>query len=82
MDWYTYYRDVCLHVVQQIPNSESKFGKWKYNRSHLVEGKWVLGGIFHETKGVFFVEVAKRDLVMLIPLFDYKICGCQLHGHY
>ena len=27
---------------------EAKFGKWKYNRGRVVDGNWVLGGIYRD----------------------------------
>ena len=80
VDWFTFCREVCLRAVEErcskgiggpgmtVEIDESKFGRRKYNRGRLVEGKWVLGGICRETKEIFLIEVPKRDSATLIPL--------------
>ena len=52
---------------------ESKFGKCKYNRVRLIEGQWVLGAIYHETKEMFLVTVPSHDKETLIPIIKDKI---------
>jgi len=38
-----------------------KFGKRKYNKGRVVEGKWVLGGgICNETNDVFLAVVPRQ----------------------
>ena len=40
---------------------ESKFGKRKYNRRRLRDGKWVLGGIERGSDNIFMRVVHTRD---------------------
>ncbi|KAG0439327.1 hypothetical protein DMUE_2510 [Dictyocoela muelleri] len=41
-------------IVVEI--DESKFGKRKYNRSHLVTGSWILGGVERSSERRIFRE--------------------------
>ena len=91
VDWFTFCREVCLRAVEErcskgiggpgmtVEIDESKFGRRKYNRGRLVEGKWVLGGICRETKEIFLIEVPKRDSATLIPLIkEYVAAGSSI----
>ena len=49
---------------------ESKFGKRKYNRGHLVEGQWVFGGVERENGNFFLVPVERRNRDTLIPIIQ------------
>ena len=44
-----------------------------YHRSCYVEGKWVFGGIFRETKACFLVPVERRDKDTLLPIIRTQI---------
>jgi ISXO2-like transposase domain len=44
-------------IVVEI--DESKFGKRKYNKGHLVEGVWVVGGVERTSERLFFAEPVK-----------------------
>ena len=80
-DYKMYCREICVNIIinesdDQIGGigltveiDESKFGKRKYNRSRVVEGQWVLGGICRETKEVFMMTLPSRDKNTLIPIF-------------
>ena len=84
-DYKCYCRDICLNVVidksydkiggpgTHVEIDESKFGKRKYNRGHVIEGQWVLGGICRETKEIFLVTVPSHDKETLIPIIKDKI---------
>ncbi|GFT00940.1 putative transposase-like protein [Nephila pilipes] len=45
---------------------ESKIGKRKYNRGHLVEGQWVFDGVEHDSGHCFIVAVHGR-LEKILP---------------
>ena len=85
-DYKMYCREICVNIIidesdDQIGGigftveiDQSKFGKWKYNRSRVIEGQWVLGGICRETKQVFMTTVPSRDKKKtLIPILKKKI---------
>ncbi|KAK3876134.1 hypothetical protein Pcinc_019043 [Petrolisthes cinctipes] len=66
-DWASFCREVLIEwsVKRQgkiggkdmiVEIDESKFGKLKYNVGRIVEGQWVFGGIFRETKSTFFTR--------------------------
>lgn len=59
-------------VIVEI--DESKFGKRKYNRGHLVEGQWVLGGVERtEERRLFLVSVERRDADTLLSVIQEKV---------
>ncbi|GFX30957.1 DDE_Tnp_IS1595 domain-containing protein [Trichonephila clavipes] len=49
---------------------ESKFGKRKYNRSHLVEGQWVFGGVERGTDKMFLVAAHNRTKETVMALIQ------------
>ncbi|CEF61367.1 Transposase, ISXO2-like domain-containing protein [Strongyloides ratti] len=54
-------------VVVEI--DETKVGKRKYNKSHRVDGVWVVGGVERTKKRcVFAVNVEKRDNKTLLDV--------------
>lgn len=80
-DFYNYCREVCLTKVERVQNiekirgegktvevDESKFGKRKYSWGRIIDGQWVFGGVYRETRKCFLVPVEKRDKETLIPL--------------
>ena len=83
-DWFTFCREICLHVVQQ-KNSKGIGGPgkvveidesiYKYNRGRPADGKWVLGGVCHETEEVFLIEVQQRDSASLMPLIEEYVAA-------
>ena len=56
-----------------VENDESKFGKMKYHKGCNIEGQWVFGGIFRETKACFLVPVERRDKETLLPITRAQI---------
>ncbi|KII72540.1 hypothetical protein RF11_04355 [Thelohanellus kitauei] len=63
---------------------ESKLGKNKYNRGHLVSGPWVLGGV-EKTREIkaFQVEVPDRTAETLINIIRrYVLPGSRLSSYY
>ena len=46
---------------------ESKFGRRKYHRGHLVKGQWVFGGIERESCETFLIPVPDRTADTLMP---------------
>jgi len=80
-DWASFCREVCftyyiLHHEKlggpghTVEIDESKFGKRKYHRGHIVEGCGVFGGVERETGRVFMEVVERRDAATLIPLLE------------
>ena len=47
---------------------ESKIGKRKYHRKHVVEGQWVFGGIEGDSRKSFIVTVEDRSEDTLLAL--------------
>jgi len=45
---------------------ESKIGKRKYHRGHVVEGQWVFGGIEQDSRKCFIVTVEDRTEATLV----------------
>jgi transposase-like protein len=77
---------------------ESKFGKRKYSRGHLVQGQWVFGGIERESRKTFLDPVPDRTAETLMAVIDalikpgttvisvcwgaYRNLDAQGHTHY
>jgi len=90
VDWAMFCREVLYHgmiknkqklggpgVVVEI--DESKFGKRKYNRGHIVEGQWVFGGVERETNRCFLVPVESRDQQTLLSIIkDWILPGTTI----
>jgi transposase-like protein len=79
VEWNKLLRNVCVKHVQDYPMKfggskriveadEAKFGKNKYNRGRLVQGKWVFGLFDRESGNVYLERVDKRDSKTLIPI--------------
>ncbi len=79
VDWCNFCREVCevtiLKNIQPIGGDgvrvqidESKVGKRKYHRGHLVEGQWVFGGIEEDCRNSFMFAVENRSEKTLMPL--------------
>ena len=85
VDWCHFCREVCLEYLAQHNTSliggpgtiveidESKFGKRKYNRGRLRDGKWVLGGIERGTDNIFLEVVARRDTNTLLSVIQRNV---------
>ena len=84
VDWCHFCREVCLEYLARQNTSliggpgtiveidESKFGKRKYNRGRLRDGKWVLGGIERGTD-IFLEIVARRDTNTLLSVIQRNV---------
>ena len=83
-DWVSFSREVlefhCTELRGKIGGvgltveiDESKFGKRKYSRGHLVEGQWVFGGICRETRDFFMVPVEARNSRTLLPIIQNNV---------
>lgn len=84
VDWSSYCREVCVQWCVKnseklggfgmiVEIDEAKFGKRKYHRGRVIEGKWVFGGFERETKKIFLVPVEKRDTDTLIEVIKQWI---------
>ena len=64
-----------------VEMDETKMGKRKYNRGHLVEGVWIFGGIERTPeKKVFLVEVPDRTALTLLKYIKrYVKPGSVIH---
>ena len=47
---------------------ESKIGKRKYHRGHVVEGQWVFGGIEEDFRKCFIATVEDRSEATLLEI--------------
>ena len=79
VDWDMFCREVCEVALferrEKIGGSgklvqidESKIGKRKYHRGHVVEGQWVFGGIEEESRKCFIVTVEDRSEATLLQV--------------
>ena len=88
IDWYNFFRDVCIEYYVTHPIviggpgkvveiDESKFGKRKYNRGRVVDGHWVFGGIERGSKSAFMVVVpAPSNLQRSNSLSQLALLSC------
>ena len=64
-------------VIVEI--DESKLGKKKYNRGHLVNGAWVIGGVEKSPeRRMFLVSIDKRDRETLLPIILRHVLPCSI----
>ena len=79
VDWANFCREVCEEVILEksepisgknvrVQIDESKIGKRKYHRGHLVEGQWVFGGIEENSRKCFLFPVKDRSEATLLPI--------------
>ena len=84
VDWSMFCRETCLEIMTQqniqlggkdkiVEIDESKIGKRKYHRGHLVEGQWVFGGIERDSRKSFLVAVEDRSEETLLPIIKKHI---------
>ena len=77
MDWDLFCRELCEVTLFEnreklggpgkvVQIDESKIGKRKYHRGHVVEGQWVFGGIEEESRKCFIVCVDDRSEATLL----------------
>ena len=71
VDWDMFCREVCEVILEKrnevlggdgktVQIDESKVGKRKYHRGHVVEGQWVFGGVEEDSRKSFIVTVEDR----------------------
>ena len=79
VDWDMFCREVCEVALFQrrekiggpgklVQIDESKIGKRKYHRGHVVEGQWVFGGIEEDSRKCFIVTVEDRSESTLLEI--------------
>ncbi|XP_023216113.1 uncharacterized protein LOC111618774 [Centruroides sculpturatus] len=79
VDWYSFYREVCVHDVSSqteklggegrvVEVDEAKIGRRKYNKGRIIEGQWIFGGIERESRKRFLVPVETRDSQTLLSV--------------
>ncbi|XP_020905726.2 uncharacterized protein LOC110243911, partial [Exaiptasia diaphana] len=79
VDWDMFCREVCEVTITEksevlggpgkiVQIDESKIGKRKYHRGHMVEGQWVFGGIEEDSRKCFIVAVENRTEETLLAL--------------
>ena len=77
VDWDMFCRELCEVTLFEkreklggpgkvVQIDESKIGKRKYHRGHVVEGQWVFSGIEEESRKCFIVTVEDRTEATLI----------------
>ncbi|CAI6360002.1 unnamed protein product [Macrosiphum euphorbiae] len=57
-------------VGLEVEIDESKFGKRKYNRGHLVVGQWVFGGVERGSNRCFLIPVERIDKDTLLKIIE------------
>ena len=82
-DYKAYCRDICYKVIShngfdqirgpQLEVTNPNLEKRKYNRSRVVDGTWVFGGISCQTREFFLTTVDKRDKKTLMPIIQERI---------
>ena len=76
VDWSMFCREICEVSISQkseqiggegirVQIDETKVGKRKYHRGHLVEGQWVFGGIEEESRKCFLPHLLKTEVKKL-----------------
>ena len=84
VDWCHFCREVCAAYLDGrfapiggpgkiVEIDESKFGKRKYNRGILRDGKWVFGGMERGSDNVFMEVVAAHDTATLLPIIQRNV---------
>jgi hypothetical protein len=67
-DYIRFFRELVISILEDedqviskeniiVEINESKFGKRKYNRGHMIEGVWVIGGIERTEERKCFIKV-------------------------
>ena len=92
IDYFRYFRELVASdpvfednviggegVVVEL--DESKIGKRKYNRGHVVEGVWLLGGVERTSaRRTFFVPVQERNAETLLSIISSHVApGSIIH---
>ena len=79
VDWDMFCREVCEVALfdgrkkiggpgKLVQIDESKIGKRKYHRGHVVEGQWVFGGIEEDSRKCFIATVEDRSEATLLEI--------------
>lgn len=79
VDWDMFCRELCEVALfktremiggpgKVVQIDESKIGKRKYHRGHVVEGQWVFGGIEEDSRKCFIATVENRTEETLLEL--------------
>ena len=79
VDWDMFCRELCEVALfktremiggpgKVVQIGESKIGKRKYHRGHVVEGQWVFGGIEEDSRKCFIATVENRTEETLLEL--------------
>lgn len=83
--YYDYFRQLIADLIDEnqsiiggeevvVEIDETKVGKRKYNKSHRVDGVWVVGGVERTKKRcVFAVNVEKRDNKTLLDVIKKHV---------
>jgi transposase-like protein len=86
-DWLTFCREVCMELVVKLSRDkiggdnmvvevdESKFGRRKYERGRLIDGKWIVGGICAETGDCFLslTDCNRRNADSLVGIIKDRV---------
>ena len=89
VDWDMFCREVCEVILFEkrekiggpgklVQIDESKTGKRKYHRGHVVEGQWGFGGIEEDSRKSFIETVENRTEETLLNLIKE---GRTRHSH-
>ena len=81
VDWGIFCREVCEVTLFEkrekiggpgklVQIDESKIGKRKYHRGHVMEGQWVFGGIEEDSRKSFIETVENRTEETLLNLVN------------
>jgi hypothetical protein len=79
VDWSMFCREICeLSIIRRseqlggegvrVQIDQTKVGKRKYHRGHLVEGQWVFGAIEEDSRKCFIAPVEDRTENTLVSL--------------
>ena len=79
VDWANFCREVGEVIIAEkskpiggknvrVQIDESKIGKRKYHKGHLVEGQWVFGRIEENSRKCFIFPVEERSVATLLPI--------------
>ncbi|XP_069672378.1 uncharacterized protein [Periplaneta americana] len=84
LQWYLYCREACGVIVETFKGKlggtghtveidEFKFGKMKYHKGKLVEGRWVLAAVDRETRECLLLPVHDRSKDVLLQIIKDRI---------
>lgn len=81
VNWSSFCREVCIEwslntsvklggIGTVVEIDEAKFGRRKYNRGRIIEGKWIFGGFQRNNKNIFLVPVENRTSQTLLAVIQ------------